>query len=368
MKIYIWLIIILICIFLYILNQYLGENQEDFQNIDWTDKYDKMYRILDEDFLNKKDHFTEDEKREIEDYFVVEKILNEISDKRKCISCSLFCQNSNNRFANEHPTPDFHDKNGKWYQKYYSSLKQMIQEKDTILPEYKIRLYLEKQLEGFADELLSLSNHQLEIYVMKNNSIGANPGAMWRFLAYDDKNLDVVFTVDIDEPLKEKINFIESFEKSDKVFGRYMGNCKDNFYVDRKEKTAMNYAVVLASRIGYKPSQADISFKDNMIKYILHRKERCKSDKPWKEKDDDIENVYNRPIGSQYAGWGGDIHMYGFDEKIFKHVFFPYFVQKSQVLTWSSSPENILKKLDMNHPSKIDYEFTKKHNNQFIFM
>ena len=368
MKIQIFILIIIILIIMYVLNQYLYKNYEDFKNIDWEKEYDKMYRILDEYFLNKDNKLTEEEKKEIEKYFEVEKIFDEIPEKNRCISCSLFCQNSNNRYKNEQPAPNFHDKNSNWYKKYYSSLKNMIQDKNTIFPDYKIRLYLENQLEEFTNELLSLSNNQLEIYLMKNNSIGANPGALWRFLAFDDKNLDIAMCFDIDEPLKDKKKLIETFEKSDKVFGRYMGDVNNNIYINKKENTAKNYPVVIASKIGCKPSQSDISFKDNLTKYMFHRVKRCNSKKPWQEKDDDVLNDYNRPIGNQYAGWGGDIHIYGFDEKGFKHIFFPYFVKRSEVLTWNVTPENKIKKLPIDHPYKIDYEFCKKYNNAFILI
>jgi hypothetical protein len=71
-------------------------------------------------------------------------------------------------------------------------------------------------------------------------------------------------------------------------------------------------------------------------------------------------------------GWGGIWTVYGFDEKIWKHIFFPCFVKKGDVSTWIRFDANIFNNLksdtfDINNPAKIDYNFTSKYtDNEFI--
>ena len=121
-------------------------------------------------------------------------------NNKNAISICLFCQDQLNRNPNK-LIYDFRDKNSYWYKIYYTSLIQFIKDYNNsqYYKDFKLILYLENRLLCFLPELLTLSE-QIEICHMKLNSIGASPGALWRLLAFDNKDLDVVFSSDIDVP------------------------------------------------------------------------------------------------------------------------------------------------------------------------
>lgn len=297
---------------------------------------------------------------EISDLYEINSIINS-SDKVNCISVSFFCQNPNNTFPNEYNPINFNDESSNWYKKYALNLYNFISDFNAskYSKTFKIRIYLEHQLESFIPKL---KQKNIEIYHMKNNSIGFCPGALWRYLVFDDKNINIAFSFDIDEVFSNYIKYIDSFCLSNKVLGRYFQYYKNNFLINKNE-IAVNYAVVFASVIGLRPKQSDVNFKLNCIHYTVFRKLRLSSIAPNLERDNDLQTIYNRPFNQNIYGMGGHYCLYGFDEKIWKHIFFPYFVKRGEVLSWSSTKNfNIFKK----HPCYIDYRFCIHYNNEFI--
>jgi len=99
---------------------------------------------------------------------------------------------------------------------------------------------------------------------------------------------------------------------------------------------------------------------------MLYKMLRSKSIKPNLENDTDPETIYNIPINNHIYGWGSHWYMYAFDERIWKHLFFPHFVKKGEVLSYSRNNLNNIKLLCDVHPCKIDYKFCKLYDNEFV--
>jgi hypothetical protein len=341
------------------IEDYFNKNTIDFpSHFSPDDIYNSMYPILTIDQLDNYVNLNNNNINDISDLFEVNSILNK-SNKKNCISITFFCQYSNNSFPYQHGTIDFNDTSTNWYKKYVVSLFNFIKSfsKSKYFSTFFIRIYLENQLKSFIPLLLK---YDLEIYHMKNNSIGLCPGALWRYLVFDDKNIDIAFSCDIDEQFYIYIKYIDSFINSDKTLGRYFQNYH-NFNIINN--TAVNYAVVLGGVIGFRPKNNDLNFKSVIINYIIYRMLRSKTDYPNLDKDSDLQTIYNKPVNDHIYGFGGHWFMYGFDEKIWKHIFFPHFVKLGKVLSWSSSNKyNFFHK----HPASIDYNFCKFYNNEFI--
>jgi len=324
--------------------------------------YNTMYPIIDIDYLDKFIN-NQDEKKELLDLFEVETIINKC-DKPNCISVSFFCQNVNNTFVNEFGTINYNDVKTAWYKKYVVNLMKFINDfnKSKYNKTYKLRIYLEKQLSEFIPKL---QQPNVEIYHMKNNSIGGCPGLMWRYLALDDKDIEIVHVFDIDENFNMLTSYIDLFSKSNKTLGRVFMSSSQSYLVD-KQKIAVNYPVVMGGMIGFRPKQNDISFCNTCVNYMLYKMLRSKSIKPNLENDTDPETIYNIPINNHIYGWGSHWYMYAFDERIWKHLFFPHFVKKGEVLSYSRNNLNNIKLLCDVHPCKIDYKFCKLYDNEFV--
>lgn len=358
------LLILLIIFLLFMLNKYLINNlYEKFDNSNYENEYSKMYKIITEEELNNME-FDENLKNEYTDYFTVQEIVNPINNLSKAISVSLFCQNVDSKYEGEFEAPDHNDVNSKWYNKYYKNLLKLVNDKKSLLPKYKLRIYLENKLQGLKNNLI---NDNTEIYIMKHNSIGAQPGMLWRFMAFDDKSLDVVFAIDIDEDFGNNLKYINAFDKSNKTFGRFMSSYNYDFKINNKlSDSPLNYTVVIGSKVGVRPKQSNISFVNNFILLMLLINNRYNSEKRWGFDDNEEMTPYNKPINETNICWGCNPFIYGFDEKVFKHLFFPYFVKKGECLTMTHNNIDKMKKLNKNKPTKIDYDFTMSYNNEFV--
>ena len=317
--------------------------------------YNTMYPIIDIDYLDNyiTNNNEDNKKKELLDLFEVETIINK-SDKVNCISVSFFCQNVNNTYMNQYGIINYNDTTSKWYHKYYINIKKFINEfiNSKYYTTYKLRIYLEKQLSMFIPKFV---NKNIEIYHMKNNSIGGIPGMFWRYLVFDDKNIEIAHVFDIDESFTILSKYIDLFSKSNKTLGRCFLHHTQDFRIDNN--IAINYPVVLGGIIGMRPKNVDISFINICSNYMLYKMLRSKSKFPNLENDTDPETIYNMSIKNHIYGWGSHWYMYGFDEKIWKHLFFPHFVKKGEVVSYTSNNLNTIKLLPDVHPSKIDYNF-----------
>lgn len=305
----------------------------------------------------------------VESYFEIDRVIRPVN-LSNCISVSFFCQHVENTYINQYGEKnDCFDTSSDWYQKYYINFAKFVDDFNKsaeFFPTWKIRVYLERRLDSFIDRILGLSEH-LEIYYMKTDSIGAQPGMLWRFISFDDTSLDVVHCSDIDMDFSWAVPKIRAFLRSNKTLGRYMAYYTCDGIIDQQnpETSPINYTVVMGSCISFRPKKSDFSIKQTVIDYILYRNERLKTDSPSEEFDDQNTQRYNKPIGRHSAGWGGIWTMYGFDEKYWKHIAFPHLAKKGEVLTWTDYDATILETIHApNH--KKDYEFTKSYPNEFV--
>lgn len=108
-----------------------------------------------------------------------------------------------NKTVNKHTSK--HRMNmGSFWKKYVAPL---IKNTNTVLqyPEWKIRLYLDPQLELLIQHI---NRDACEIYIMNEpHKEKSNPGAMYRFLALDDTSLEVCMTRDTDDQLFDDISY-----------------------------------------------------------------------------------------------------------------------------------------------------------------
>lgn len=334
------------------------------------EKYDnEMYSIVDPPYLCKfiQENMDPLEITEYSQYLKVHRAINE-RPELNCISLSLFAQHLDNE-APSHSLPDFADKNGPWYTKYYASFLKFIRDfnASSFYPTFKIRVYLENQLFHWIEDLCQMSDH-LEIYYMARNSIGAQPGMLWRFLAFDDKRVDVVFCSDIDVEFNgHVVPRLQKFLQSSKTFGRLLACCTD-YTIDRSnpESSPLNYTVCNGSMLAIRPKQLDISMHDTMVNYIAYRKYRSSTARPTEEYNNRNTDRFNKPIGSHRHGWGGIWTMYGFDEKLLKHTLFPHLVQKGEVLSWVAPSMRVLQESRGDEPYMVDYQFTNMYDNEFV--
>jgi len=332
--------------------------------------YNNMYSIVDINFLNKFVDEMEDksQKGKIESLFEHDRIINQ-RNELNCISVSLFAQHVNNKEPNN-DIPDFKDENSPWYKKYYESLIKFIADfnKSKYYPFFKIRIYLENQLDFYIEDILKLSDH-IEIYYMKYNSIGAQPGMLWRFLAFDDKTLNMVYSSDIDVDYYGHVmgsDKLEKFFSSNKTMGRLFSYYNGYIIKHDDPESPINYAVCLGSMNAMRPNKLDINIKETIVNYILYRQYRTTTEKPCEEFDDRNTERFNKPVFDHYYGWGGHWTMYGFDEKFLKHTIFPYLVQRGEVLSWTLSlHDEMIQTKSSNEPYIIDYHFVKSYDNAY---
>ena len=291
------------------------------------------FQIISPNYLNSINYNNYDE---ISEFFEIDKIINK-QNQSNCISVSLFCADSNNTYPDQYPSPSI-EYGSKWYNKYMQKFIDIINNfnNSTYKDSWKIRVYLEPKL---LELLSSINKDNVEIYVMKKNTIGANPGALWRFLAFYDKSIECVFCSDIDEDfinIKRWLNIINdcNIKYKDKVLIRTSTFSKDNSYLIGDRLDAYNIVVILGSMIGFYPRRSSLDIKNLLIKYTCLRINRLKLSNSHLDYDDDIPHTnFNRPLTPNNVGWGGNPFKYGFDEKFLKAVLFPYFVQRGELIT-----------------------------------
>jgi hypothetical protein len=229
-------------------------------------------------------------------------------------------------------------------------------------------VYLEKQLEALVP-VLTEACERLEVCVMRCDSVGALPGMVWRFLAFDDRSLEVAFVTDIDDTLASRKRFIAAFEKSGRCLGRYMPHYGGALHVARHDERflAMTYTPVIGSMIGMRPQASDVCVRDVVIDYMTWRRHRAvRGIFPNRDFDEDRDTYYNEPIGAHCYGWGAHWFMYGFDENVVRHAVFPHFVKRGEVQSWADYDVDELRKLPPAHPARLDFEFCCEHEgNEF---
>jgi hypothetical protein len=152
---------------------------------------------------------------------------------------------------------------------------------------------------------------------MKSESIGANPGAMWRFMDITNKNYKTVFVLDIDDlKWSSRIRLLEQF-KDYKLCSTHSG---DVTITNEPYCPAYNFCTINASGIISKPQKFDYNIVDVMKGFINLCKNREKSANPYCFDDNDPITYWNQPVQGHKYGWGRIPTKYAFDEFFLKHV------------------------------------------------
>jgi len=332
-----------------------------------------LFQIVTPEYLNT---VNTESCKDILDLFEVDYIVDK-RYKKNYITLSLFCQNVNNSLKDDLNSV-ITDIGSSWYNKYFFNLIKIIKDfnKSQYKEEWGIRLYLEPLLSHLVEQL---QNKNVEIYVMKNNSIGLQPGTLWRFLSADDRNLESIVSFDIDENFNHISIWLEDVNICKKVYPdkKLIRLIYPHYKLDKKhflidtDDSALNCATILAGRFAFFPNRSNISWKDLMIKYMCLRIKRLTTSTPHLDYDSYFINTtpYNKPLKNDNLGlgWGGHPYKYGFDEKFLKVVIFPYFAKRGEVITIVNEKneiENMLKtKPTGDSYFKIEYDYYSYYKN-----
>lgn len=289
------------------------------------------------------------------DYFEIDHIVNPLPTIKKCFSVSLFAQDSTNRFPNEHGPIDYKSENGRWYKKYMTPFLDGLK---TITPGWKVRVFTEPQLYQWFIMLLDtkhISKDRIEFYVMKNNSVGAQPGAMWRFLSIDDKSLDICYIVDIDDTSRNSVQLkpenhplLEPLEQYKHVALATYGKSANivNGHMFDYNNSDINYpdslilSTLWACFLVCRPSNIHFDIKQTMLCFF-HLMSLAEEQNLFvcRKKQKDPKNPYFKPTNTGPCGFGTHIHVYGFDEFYLRSVVFHELVRKGSLLVRNMDAE-----------------------------
>ncbi len=217
-------------------------------------------------------------------------------------------------------------------------------------PGWIARIYLAHDLEFLVPRL---QMDHVEIFVMESNSIAASPGAMWRFLVFDDPHVKMAIIRDADpaaDRFDGKFTFsshIKKWFESEESKGFY--RLKNFEYMAHHWSKNKFYSPISGGAFGGKHVNW-ISMQKGMIGFILHRmiyrgEKRHLSDKAFP--------------GHPY-GYGNEFPSYGFDERFLKHVLYFAATRRNQLtLIPTGHLKNKGKHLSANHPIMLDLKYAK---------
>lgn len=227
--------------------------------------------------------------------------------KKINISMSLFMTNVNNTVENQYPINLL-----EWKKKYLSSILKNLDNQPDFIKKYELNLFLENRLKKFYDKYFSQYDN-LNVHIMKGNSIGGSPGTMWRFLNLTNKNYDLSIVVDVDEPW----DWIAQFESIPENYA-IMTTKQTDVWINGS-KLAINFATIIASHIVSRPIYFNYDIKSAMIgfiHYIINYQATISYDNPTRQ-----ITHYNHPLPEQPYGWGSRYPIYGFDEHFLSRMF-----------------------------------------------
>lgn len=249
---------------------------------------------------------------EYDDWFEIEKeYINRIS--KNCISISLFKKCSDNIYDNQYDVD-----HNKWKSKYYDSLINNFNNFNNLkLENMCVNLYLANNLECYIPELSKYSF--LNIFLMKSESIGAQPGMLWRFMNITNKLYNSVFVVDIDE----NWGWVKKWQNEYSHYKLCTLRPIEDVIISKVPYTpSYNFSIIIGSHVMVNPNKFNFKIVDVMKGFISLCKKREKTDKPNCFQDDDPITFWNQPVHDHKFGWGRIITKYGFDEFFLKHVIY----------------------------------------------
>ena len=235
-----------------------------------------------------------------------------------CVSLSLFRKNVDNRYEDQFPVNvDL------WTSKYWNTLVKNLE----CFPfkEMCVNLYLANDLRHLIPELTRFSF--VNVYLMKSESIGAQPGMLWRFLDITNKSYRSVYVLDIDDAWRDSV-WLQKYVSSKFDAQLYTLVPGDRWITTNPFQPAINNATIIGSHIKCNPSKFDWDIREVMLGFISFCRARQFSDNPTKLRDSEPATYWNQPVVDWGAGvmsgcpfgWGKLVTVYGFDELFLKHV------------------------------------------------
>ena len=134
-----------------------------------------------------------------------------------------------------------------WLNKYYNSLINNL--KNYNLKNICINLYLANDLKNYITELIKFPF--LNIFLMKSNSIGAQPGTLWRFMNITNKSYKKVFICDIDD----NWDWIKIWNNKNYNYKLCTLKPKDKIISNNPYTPAYNFATIIGSHIMVNPNK-----------------------------------------------------------------------------------------------------------------
>ena len=153
---------------------------------------------------------------------------------------------------------------------------------------------------------------------MKSESVGAQPGMLWRLMDISNKSYKTVYIVDIDETW-DWVFLWDSINYDFKLCTLIPSDCVIN---NNPYNPAYNFATIIGSHIMVKPNKYNYNIIDVIKGFISLCKNREKSINPYCFNDHGQITFWNQPVGEHKFGWGRIITKYGFDEFFLKHVIY----------------------------------------------
>lgn len=279
--------------------------------------FSDVYKPLSTAYLNDLfDSAPPESQEELNQMFRVKKVINPHNRKRKkIVSYCLFWKAPHLGMpmprVNEetiHKTFTFSRASTSFYQYYVVPMMSAIKTRATVYKDRISRIYLASDLEFLAEHLAQETD--AEIYLMASNSLAHSPGAMWRFLAFDDPQADFVVMDDSDDgffDLHEALQTQWLNDASTDGWFRFTnldpsGNLRDALY-----------SPIMVAHFGCKNIKAmKINVEKAMKGFILHRGLYLE------------EERHPRDIAypQHPYGFGNEFPSYGFDERFLKHVIY----------------------------------------------
>lgn len=290
-----------------------------------------------------------------DEYYSVHTVLNG-QPQRKVMATSLFCAHPFALFPGHRDIPD-HSKGSTWWIRYVDKLCTSLAYFDTYyyFQDWKVRIYLDPNL-LHLQPILQTHTKRVEFYVMKKSSVGHNPGALWRFLAMEDCNIDMGCIFDCDEHVQITLPCIDTFSKNPKMgVGRFMPQCVASI----PEGGQRIHTPICAYIVCFRPSLLQLPIHRLIMQYIAYRKSIATTDKPWYYPGMTEQTPYTRSYGLDHMyGWGNYWYGYGFDERFLKHIIYPYSVRKGILQSWIFQPLELYKEPELQR----DIEYTKSNS------
>lgn len=317
-------------------------------------KFSELYRPCTPEYLyHFFDHYSDQET--LNSYFRVQRIYNfHPGNKKKVISYSLFWKmpflTQESVVVNRqtiHEVRPHRMKGRSFYELYCAPLLQSIRDViPRLYPGWVVRIYLANDLAFLIEDYFRHFTH-VEVFLMESNSLAHSPGSMWRFLAFDDVNAEMVMIRDSDEVLdatceKRAKHWIETPWTK----GLFRDHNPAPYAIELESKDCIAYSPLVARVFGGKEIFKYINMEKAMKGFIAQR--ITFPDAPRYERD--------APEKNHPYGFGNEFPSYGFDERFLKHVV--YFLMTEQSLLKTLPRENFLPrnyKLSNGNPVLSDY-------------